>query len=151
MKLIKAARSPGLGSAKLLAIAVMTALSSSMVMAGNVTWNDIKNDAETTEDVLSYGLGLKAQRYSTLDKINVKTVKSLQAAWSLSYGDERQRGQEAQALVHDGVIYVTASYSRVFAIDAKTGKKLWIYNHRLPEDIRPCCDGNKPWCGYLWR
>ncbi len=125
---------------KVLALAVTVALACGTSVAKNVSWNDIKNDAETTEDVLSYGLGLKAQRYSSLEKINVDTVKNLQAAWSLSYGDERQRGQEAQALVHDGVIYVTASYSRVFAIDARTGKKLWVYNHRLPEDIRPCCD-----------
>jgi len=38
------------------------------------------------------------------------------------------------------VIYVTASYSRAFALDAKTGRKLWSYAHRLPDDIRPCCD-----------
>ncbi|OYT91810.1 MAG: PQQ-dependent dehydrogenase, methanol/ethanol family, partial [Pseudomonas sp. PGPPP3] len=35
---------------------------------------------------------------------------------------------------------VTGSYSRVFALDAKTGKRLWTYNHRLPDNIRPCCD-----------
>ena len=43
-------------------------------------------------------------------------------AWSFSFGGEKQRGQETQAIVHDGVIYITASYSRMFAIDAKTGK-----------------------------
>ena len=65
---------------------------------------------------------------------------SLTPAWSFSFGDEKQRGQESQAIVHDGVIYVTGSYSRVFALDAKTGKRLWSYAHRLPDDIRPCCD-----------
>ena len=64
----------------------------------------------------------------------------LTPAWSYSFGDEKQRGQESQAIVSDGVIYVTASYSRLFALDAKTGKRLWTYNHRLPDDIRPCCD-----------
>ncbi|MDO6806201.1 PQQ-binding-like beta-propeller repeat protein, partial [Wenyingzhuangia sp. 1_MG-2023] len=43
-------------------------------------------------------------------------------------------------LMHDGTIYVTGSYSRVFAIDARTGKKKWSYTARLPEGIRPCCD-----------
>lgn len=38
------------------------------------------------------------------------------------------------------MVYVTGSYSRVFALDAKTGKRLWTYNHRLPDNIRPCCD-----------
>ena len=25
-------------------------------------------------------------------------------------------------------------------LDAKTGTKLWKYDHRLPEGIMPCCD-----------
>ncbi|MEY4763808.1 MAG: Quinoprotein ethanol dehydrogenase precursor [Pseudomonadota bacterium] len=105
-----------------------------------VTWDDIANDAKSTGDVVTYGLGLTAQRYSPLNKINTKTIANLQPVWSYSFGGEKQRGQEGQALVHDGVIYATASYSRFVAIDARTGKRLWTYEHRLPEDIRPCCD-----------
>ncbi|MBX9792816.1 MAG: PQQ-binding-like beta-propeller repeat protein, partial [Burkholderiaceae bacterium] len=105
-----------------------------------VKWDDLANDDKTTADVLSYGLGLKAQRYSPAKRINTKNVENIVPAWTFSFGGEKQRGQEAQALVHDGVIYVTASYSRIFALDAKTGKQLWAYEHRLPDDIRPCCD-----------
>ncbi len=105
-----------------------------------VTWEDILNDHKTTDDVLMYGLGMNAQRYSTLDKINAKNVGLLKPKWSFSFGDEKQRGQEGQALVHDGVIYITASYSRLFALDAHTGRKIWSYTARLPDDIRPCCD-----------
>ncbi len=122
------------------AAALTLALSTSAVLAKDVSWDDILHDADTTEDVLMYGMGVKAQRFSPLDKINDQTVKKLVPAWSFSFGDERQRGQETQALVHDGVIYVTASYSRMFAIDARTGKRLWSYQARLPDDIRPCCD-----------
>jgi PQQ-dependent dehydrogenase (methanol/ethanol family) len=75
-----------------------------------------------------------------LNQINVSNVERLTPAWSFSFGDEKQRGQESQALVHDGVIYVTGSYSRMFAVDAKTGKQIWSYAARLPDDIRPCCD-----------
>ncbi|MCF1663809.1 PQQ-binding-like beta-propeller repeat protein, partial [Klebsiella pneumoniae] len=39
-----------------------------------------------------------------------------------------------------GKMFVTASYSRIYAIDLKTGKKLWKYEQRLPEGIMPCCD-----------
>ena len=105
-----------------------------------VTWEDIVNDQKTTGDVVSWGMGPRNHRYSPLDQINRDTVKGMKAVWSFSFGDEKQRGQETQAIVHDGVIYVTASYSRVFALDAKTGKRLWSYTARLPEDIRPCCD-----------
>jgi len=58
----------------------------------------------------------------------------------MSFGGEKQRGQESQPLVHDGKMFVTASYSRIYAIDVKTGAKLWKYEHRLPEGIMPCCD-----------
>ncbi|MBR2513724.1 MAG: PQQ-dependent methanol/ethanol family dehydrogenase [Halomonas sp.] len=108
--------------------------------AGQVTWDDILNDHNNTETVLMYGMGVKAQRYSPLDQINADNVEMLSPAWSHSFGDEMQRGQESQALIHEGVIYVTGSYSRIFAIDARTGQRLWSYNHRLPSDIRPCCD-----------
>lgn len=106
----------------------------------DVTWEDIANDDRTTSDVLSYGLGTHAQRFSPLRKVNTKNVSELVPAWSFSFGDEKQRGQESQAIVHDGVIYITGSYSRMYALDAKTGKRLWAYKHRLPDDIRPCCD-----------
>jgi len=105
-----------------------------------ITWEDILNDEKTNGDVVSWGMGVRNHRYSTLEQINVNNIDKLKPAWSFSFGDEKQRGQETQALVHDGVIYVTASYSRVFALDAKSGKKLWSYSHRLPDDIRPCCD-----------
>ncbi len=120
-----------------IAAALMVA---SAAQAKEVTDADILNDAKTTGDVVHFGLGQQGQRYSTLDKINVKTVKNLVPAWSFSFGGEKQRGQESQPLVFDGKMYVTASYSRLFALDAKTGKKLWKYEHRLPEGIMPCCD-----------
>lgn len=112
----------------------------SAAFAKNVTWEDIANDHVSVKDVLQYGMGTNAQRWSPLAQVNDKNVFKLVPAWSFSFGDEKQRGQESQAIVNDGVIYVTASYSRVFALDAKTGKRLWVYNHRLPADIRPCCD-----------
>lgn len=117
-------------------------LSSAAVQASTseVTWDDILNDQATPEDVLGYGIGPKAQRYSPMTQLNTENIEMLTPAWSFSFGDEKQRGQESQALVHDGVIYITGSYSRIFAIDAKTGKKLWDYTARLPDDIRPCCD-----------
>ncbi|EIT71190.1 MULTISPECIES: methanol/ethanol family PQQ-dependent dehydrogenase [Hydrocarboniphaga] len=115
-------------------------VSASAVAASGPTWDDILKDADTPADVLSYGLGLKAQRYSPATQINTNNVDALTPAWSFSFGDEKQRGQEAQALVYDGMIYVTASYSRFFALDARTGRKVWEYQARLPDDIRPCCD-----------
>lgn len=110
------------------------------VMAGKVSDTDILNDAKTTANVVSYGLGPAAQRYSKLDGINSDNVAGLVPAWSFSFGGEKQRGQESQPLVHDGKIFVTGSYSRLYAIDAASGKEIWQYEHRLPDNILPCCD-----------
>ena len=123
-----------------LCIALGALLASPAHAAKTVSWEDIVNDDKTTGDVLTYGLGMKAQRHSPLKQINTKTVAALSPAWSYSFGGEKQRGQQGQALVHDGVIYITGSYSRMYAVEAKTGKRLWTYEHRLPDDIRPCCD-----------
>ena len=74
---------------------------------------------------------------SPLTQVNSKTVAKLVPAWSFSFGGEKQRGQESQPLVSNGRMFVTASYSRIFALNAKTGAKLWKYEHRLPEGIMP--------------
>src|SRR4051794_5224640 len=108
--------------------------------AGGPTDQDILNDAETTGDVLTYGMGTQGQRHSTLKAINPDTVKKLAPVWAFSFGGEKQRGQEAQPIVYDGTIYVTGSYSRLFALNARTGEKKWQYDARLPEGIMPCCD-----------
>ncbi|MBP0048721.1 PQQ-dependent methanol/ethanol family dehydrogenase [Marinobacterium sp. AK62] len=110
-----------------------------MAQAG-ITDKDILADQMTTDDVVSNGLGPRGQRYSPLATLNTETVKELRPVWSFSFGGEKQRGQESQPMVKDGVMYVTGSYSRVFAIDAKTGEELWEYNARLPDGIMPCCD-----------
>ncbi|GGF68894.1 alcohol dehydrogenase [Terasakiella brassicae] len=115
------------------------ALGSNAALA-KVTNEDILNDDKNTSQVVTDGMGLQAQRFSPLNKINLKTVKKLVPAWTFSFGGEKQRGQEAQPLVADGVMYVTGSYSRLFAIDVKTGEELWQYDARLPDGIMPCCD-----------
>ncbi|NMG16829.1 methanol/ethanol family PQQ-dependent dehydrogenase [Aromatoleum bremense] len=108
--------------------------------AKEVTDADILNDDTLTTQVVTHGLGTKGQRFSPLTQINPETVKNLVPVWSFSFGGEKQRGQQSQPIVHDGKMFVTASYSRIFALDVKTGEKLWKYEHRLPDGIMPCCD-----------
>ncbi len=49
----------------------------SQVHAKDVTWDDIANDAQTPENVLGYGIGPKAQRYSPMTTINRDNVERL--------------------------------------------------------------------------
>ena len=105
-----------------------------------VTDEDIKNDHKTVEDVVTYGHGQSGQRFSPLKQINKSNVKALVPVWNFSFGGEKQRGQESQPLVKDGVMYVTGSYSRIWAINIYTGEEIWQYDERLPSGILPCCD-----------
>ena len=125
---------------QLLSLLIAGACASIGAHAAGVTDAMIVNDATTTNDVLSSGLGTEGQRHSPLKQINTGNVAKLVPAWSFSFGGEKQRGQESQPVIHDGKMFVTASYSRVYALDAKTGQKLWKYEHRLPDGIMPCCD-----------
>jgi len=105
-----------------------------------VTDQMIEGESKTGAEVLTWGLGTQGQRYSPLKQVSTTNVARLTPVWAFSFGGEKQRGQESQPLVHDGKMFVTASYSRIFALDAATGRKLWKYEHRLPEGIMPCCD-----------
>ena len=123
---------------------VLSVLLSAMLLSGSalagVTDQDILQDPKNPGQIVTNGLGVQGQRYSPLDTLNVNNVKDLRPVWAFSFGGEKQRGQQAQPMIKDGVMYLTGSYSRVFAVDARTGKKLWQYDARLPDDIRPCCD-----------
>ena len=121
----------------LLSLLVMAATAH---VGAQVTDAMISSDATNPKSVLSSGIGTQGQRYSPLTAVNPKTISRLTPVWSMSFGGEKQRGQESQPLIYNGKMFVTASYSRIYALDAKTGQKLWKYEHRLPEGIMPCCD-----------
>ncbi len=122
-------------------LTVLVGLTLGTVVAQSaVTDQMIENDAKTGGDVLSWGLGSQGQRYAGLKQVNTGNVGKLVPAWAFSFGGEKQRGQESQPLIYNGKMFVTGSYSRIWALDAATGKKLWKYEHRLPEGIMPCCD-----------
>lgn len=51
-----------------------------------VTDEEILDDANTTHQIVSNGLGLAGQRYSPLATVNVDTVQQLRPVWALSFG-----------------------------------------------------------------
>ena len=106
---------------KKLLVSLVAMAAMSFAQAGDVTNAMLDNAAKDTSSVLSSGMGAQGQRYSPLTQINSKTVSKLTPAWSFSFGGEKQRGQESQPIIHNGKMFVTASYSRIFAVDLKTG------------------------------
>ena len=125
---------------RMLKAALLTTVLCAGAAFANVTEEMIANDATTTDQIVTNGMGRDLQRYSPLEMVNKENVGKLVPAWVFSMGGEKQRGQETQPLIYDGVMYVTGSYSRLYAIDARTGEELWQYDARLPEGILPCCD-----------
>ncbi len=123
-------------------VAAVTAslLAASGALAQGVTEDMLANDQTMTNQVVTNGMGRHLQRYSPLETLNKDNVKNLVPAWAFSLGGEKQRGQETQPLVYDGIMYITGSYSRLYAIDVNTGEEVWQYDARLPEGILPCCD-----------
>jgi alcohol dehydrogenase (cytochrome c) len=121
-------------------LAVVTSFLCAGVAQAQVTEEDLANDATSVENVLTNGMGRGLQRFSPLETLNRANVDKLMPAWAFSLGGEKQRGQESQPIIYDGVMYITGSYSRLFAIDIAAGKELWQYDARLPEGILPCCD-----------
>jgi quinohemoprotein ethanol dehydrogenase len=99
--------------------------------------------ADSPEEVgnwLAHGRTYKEERFSPLDKINRDTVKNLGVAWEFETGTTR--GLEASPIVSNGIAFVTGNWGRVFALDAKTGERLWEYDPEVPgERARyACCD-----------
>jgi alcohol dehydrogenase (cytochrome c)/quinohemoprotein ethanol dehydrogenase len=96
--------------------------------------------ATSSSEWASYGRDYSEQRYSPLAQITPDNVSQLSLAW---YGDlaEKGGGYETTPLMVDGVVYVSAPWSKVYAFDAKTGQSLWKYDPMVPGQwaVNLCC------------
>lgn len=107
---------------------------------GKVNASFMKANASKTQDWPSYGLDYAETRHSKLNQITTANVKDLGLVWS--YNLESSRGVESTPLVVDGIMYVTASWSIVHAVDVRTGKRLWTFDPKVPREggYKGCCD-----------
>jgi alcohol dehydrogenase (cytochrome c)/quinohemoprotein ethanol dehydrogenase len=89
---------------------------------------------------LTYGRDYAEQRFSPLTQVDDGNVGRLGLAWFADL--DTARGQEATPLMHDGVLYVTSAWSKVYAFDAATGALKWSYDPEVPREtlVRACCD-----------
>jgi quinohemoprotein ethanol dehydrogenase len=100
----------------------------------------IKANTATSNDWPTIGLDYAETRFSKLNQVNADNVKKLGLVWS--YPLESSRGVEATPVVVDGIMYQTASWSVVHAIDARTGKQLWTFDPKVDREkgYKGCCD-----------
>ena len=75
---------------------------------------------------LTYGRTYSEQRFSPLKQINDHNAARLGLAWYFDL--DTHRGQEATPIVVDGVMYFSTAWSKVFALNAATGARLWFYD-----------------------
>ena len=89
---------------------------------------------------LTYGRNYEEQRFSPLTDINRETVSGLGIAWYKEL--DTFHPVEATPLIIDGVMYFTAPYNIVYAVDARDGEELWRYDPQVPgETARDACCG----------
>ncbi len=92
---------------------------------------------------LTNGGNVYNQRYSPLRQINRENVADLKAVWRTSLngsGIHPRAGNQAQPIVHDGVIYIVTGENDAFAVDVESGETLWEYVADIdPNVARPCC------------
>src|SRR5580658_6568628 len=104
---------------------------------GQVTFERLLNSSQEPQNWLTYSGDYAGDRFSPLDRINKENVNSLTAKWV--YQTAATGKFETTPLVVDGILYATGQDDRAFALDARTGRPIWLFQHPLPSDIRPCC------------
>jgi len=108
----------------------------------------IDNERLTNRDAkdwLSLGGDHMMQHYSPLNQITRENVNELGYAWEYDASTiigNVPRGLEATPIVVDGIMYTSGAWGAVYALDAKTGKQLWIYKPEVDASYgrRACCD-----------
>ncbi len=94
---------------------------------------------------LTYGQGHKNQRFSNLRQITEDNVAALRPAWIFQTGILGTF--PTNPLVVDGIMYITTPFNHVFAIDARTGVKIWHYAHDIRQEKLCCGSHNR---GVAW-
>jgi quinohemoprotein ethanol dehydrogenase len=87
---------------------------------GDVTEARVLSEASGGENWLVKGGSFNQQQFSTLKQINDKNVNGLGLAWWTEI--DSPMGLASEPIVVDGVIYLSAPESRVYAIEANTGR-----------------------------
>ena len=118
-------------------------ISSSITSSSSVGLIDDKRIIEAEgepENWIAHGRTYEEQRFSPLTKINKESVSDLGLAWYKDMGTNR--ALEATPIVVDGIMFFTSTWSRVYAVEAKTGETLWSFDPEVPGEWarKACCD-----------
>jgi alcohol dehydrogenase (cytochrome c) len=118
-------------------VAFMMLMPFAMPVPAQVTPDRLLNSDKEPQNWLTYSGDYSGRRFSLLDQINTANASKLVAKWV--YQTAATGKLETTPLVVDGILYATGQDDRAFALDARTGRPIWMFQHELPADIRPCC------------
>ena len=116
---------------------ILIAVAFAGIASAQVTFDRLRNAQNEPQNWLTYNGGYKSNHYSTLDQIKPTNVANLDMKWT--YQVNALDKFETTPLVVDGVMYFTEPPNNIVAIDAKTGRPYWKYEHPVPETTYACC------------
>jgi len=112
--------------------------------AAEVNWTHVGEDRllnaeKDPNNWLMVNRSYDGKRYSPLAQINTKNVNNLVSKWTFSLGGRGK--QESTAIVNNGVMIVTGTSGKLYALDARTGALHWMREANLPSDLHQvlCC------------
>ena len=113
------------------------AAAASSVPIPTVSQPMLNNAASDSKNFLHTNGNYNQTRFHPANQITTGNVKNLHVAWI--FQTQVKESLETSPIVVDGVMYVTTSFSHVYAIDAKTGEQLWHYSHKMGPVTTYCC------------
>ena len=124
---------PIIAAAVLIAWAVAAgAFAAAQLKPGDVTEARVIAEAAKGADWLVGGRTFDEQHFSPLTQITDRNIENLGLAWATDI--ESTMGLATEPIVVDGIIYVSAPQSRVYAVDARSGKVLWRFDPHVRLD-----------------
>jgi len=106
---------------------LMTGFLIAASLGAQVTYERLVNAAKEPRNWLTYWGDYGAVRYRELNQIDTGNVKDLRVDWIFQTGVPG--AFEAMPLVIDSIMYFTAAGGHAYALDARSGRQLWHYQH----------------------
>lgn len=132
---------PGFCLAALLVLPMAAGPALAQVTHTTVTDQMLLNARADAKNWLTYGKDYSNTRYVTSKQITAQNVATLVPRWV--YQTSGPIGSfETTPLVVDGAMYLTTPFSHAIAVDARTGKQLWRYEHKMTATPIICCGPN---------
>jgi PQQ-dependent dehydrogenase (methanol/ethanol family) len=110
------------------------------VTPSNVTQQMLDAAANDRNNFLHTNGDYTQKRFHPANQINAGNVRRLRPAWI--FQTDVKESTETSPIVVNGVMYVTTSFSHVYALNAATGEELWHYKHAMGPITTYCCGPN---------